>query len=107
MGSFKGTFFPNACLPCTLGKMIRGSVVWQAFKLLRPEASSDDNRLAVVLGWCVEWLQACFLVADDIMDQSVTRRGKSCWYKRVLKSLPPSLASLTTFRQNFQFFRPH
>ena len=34
-----------------------------------------------VLGWCVEWLQAFFLVADDVMDRSVTRRGAPCWYK--------------------------
>jgi hypothetical protein len=26
-------------------------------------------------------LQACFLVADDVMDASVTRRGQPCWYK--------------------------
>lgn len=44
----------------------------------------DDNttlcRLAV-LGWAIEWLQAWLLVADDIMDSSVTRRGRPCWYK--------------------------
>lgn len=34
-----------------------------------------------VLGWCVEWLQAFFLVADDVMDRSLTRRGQPCWYK--------------------------
>lgn len=34
-----------------------------------------------MLGWCIEWLQAFFLVADDVMDGSITRRGQPCWYK--------------------------
>ena len=28
-------------------------------------------------------MQAFFLVADDVMDSSVTRRGQPCWYKKV------------------------
>lgn len=45
-----------------------------------PTARHDVLR-AQYLGWCVEMLQALFLIADDIMDHSETRRGAPCWYK--------------------------
>eukprot|EP00127_Corallochytrium_limacisporum_P007468 Clim_evm13s252 gene=Clim_evmTU13s252 len=65
------------------GKMNRGISVAQAYQTISG-ASEDDPELeiAIILGWCVEWLQAFFLVADDLMDQSETRRGQLCWYKR-------------------------
>ena len=34
-----------------------------------------------VVGWCAEFLQGAFLVADDIMDEAESRRGKPAWYK--------------------------
>ncbi|XP_063788513.1 farnesyl pyrophosphate synthase-like [Pseudophryne corroboree] len=37
---------------------------------------------ALVVGWCVELLSLFFLVSDEILDRSETRRGKTCWYKK-------------------------
>jgi len=65
------------------GKLTRGLTVIATLRSLRGGAlSSVEFRRAAVLGWCVEWLQAMFLVMDDIMDESETRRGQPCWYKK-------------------------
>ncbi|PKI86032.1 Erg20p [Malassezia vespertilionis] len=45
------------------------------------ELSDEEYNDAAILGWCVELLQAYFLVADDMMDASITRRGHPCWYR--------------------------
>ncbi|KAJ3677544.1 hypothetical protein LUZ60_003268 [Juncus effusus] len=65
------------------GKLNRGISVIQTYKLLKDgeEISDEEFFLAGVLGWSIEWLQACLLVLDDIMDNSTTRRGQLCWYK--------------------------
>ncbi len=76
------------------GKLNRGLTVIEAARAIKGSLDFDDYRRAAVLGWCVEWLQAFFLVADDIMDASETRRGQACWYK-----LPDvQLKSATRFR---------
>lgn len=69
----------NACA----GKRMRGLAVVSAYLTIvgRDGMDQGDFKIALTLGWAVELLQAAFLVADDIMDQSQTRRGKPCWYK--------------------------
>ena len=47
------------------------------------ELSRDQLETGLRLGWAVECLQTAFLMADDIMDKSETRRGVPCWYKKV------------------------
>jgi len=65
------------------GKMNRGLSVPATYQLLSPNTTTTTQlQLAAVLGWTVELLQAFFLVADDIMDDSTTRRGQPCWYRK-------------------------
>ncbi|KAI8800497.1 geranyltranstransferase [Cladochytrium replicatum] len=65
------------------GKMNRGlAVVASVKELVAPrEITERELFVAELLGWCIEMLQAFFLVADDIMDGSITRRGQPCWYR--------------------------
>jgi farnesyl diphosphate synthase len=65
------------------GKLNRGVSVIDSYRALVGDRglSADETHQCHVLGWCVEWLQAFFLVADDMMDHSLTRRGQPCWYR--------------------------
>ncbi|ESO97345.1 hypothetical protein LOTGIDRAFT_231541 [Lottia gigantea] len=63
------------------GKKNRGISVVTSYCQLVQDPTEENLTRARVLGWCVELLQAFFLVADDIMDSSITRRGQPCWYK--------------------------
>ncbi|KAL0300911.1 UNVERIFIED_CONTAM: Farnesyl pyrophosphate synthase [Sesamum radiatum] len=65
------------------GKLNRGLSVVDSYKLLKEgkDLTEDEVFLASALGWCIEWLQAYFLVLDDIMDNSHTRRGQPCWFR--------------------------
>lgn len=73
------------CLQYNLvhGKLTRGLAVPVSYRLLTgTDVDEEQMRKACVLGWCVELMQGYFLMADDMMDGSVTRRGKACWYKK-------------------------
>jgi len=67
------------------GKMNRGlSTVSVRKTFAKANGTSLTNKercQAAALGWCIEFLQAFFLVADDLMDDSVTRRGQPCWFR--------------------------
>jgi farnesyl diphosphate synthase len=65
------------------GKCNRGMSVPDSVSLLLEQPLSEEQYLhAAALGWITELLQAFFLVSDDIMDSSITRRGQPCWYRR-------------------------
>ncbi|KAG6619745.1 hypothetical protein I3842_Q085200 [Carya illinoinensis] len=63
------------------GNLNRGLSFIQSYKMLIEgnELIEDEIFRANTLGWCIEW--ADFLVHDDIMDNSHTRRGQPCWFK--------------------------
>lgn len=65
------------------GKLNRGLSVIDSYQILKDgkELTEEEIFLTSALGWCIEWLQAYFLVLDDIMDGSHTRRGQPCWFR--------------------------
>ena len=56
------------------GKYQRGMTVLTTFQdLVEPRKLDVDSlQRAMIMGWCVELLQAFFLLSDDIMDSSLT-----------------------------------
>jgi farnesyl diphosphate synthase len=63
------------------GKCNRGlSVIDTTQLLLGRDLTEEEYFHSATLGWMIELLQAFFLVSDDIMDSSKTRRGQPCWY---------------------------
>lgn len=63
------------------GKRNRGLAVVMTHKILAEHYEQvPDLERARMLGWCIEMLQTHFLILDDIMDESLTRRGQKCWH---------------------------
>ena len=69
------------------GKRNRAMAVVDTVRLIAKkeerELTEEEMEEARVLGWTVEILQAYLTVIDDMMDQSITRRGQLCWYRKV------------------------
>ena len=85
------------------GKMSRCYLVMSTLELstsAQGGPTSAQFHEAITMGWCIELaslsnvmnlfnfkcyfqLQAAFLVADDVMDESLQRRGKPSWVARV------------------------
>ncbi|RFU75357.1 farnesyl pyrophosphate synthase [Trichoderma arundinaceum] len=65
------------------GKCNRGMSVPDSVSIILGRPLTEDEYFkAAALGWMTELLQAFFLVSDDIMDSSITRRGQPCWYRQ-------------------------
>jgi farnesyl diphosphate synthase len=66
------------------GKMNRGLIAYlTCVKLSEKDGKLTEGRRrgAAAVGFGLEMMQASFLVEDDIMDKSETRRGRDCWYR--------------------------
>ncbi|TDG50754.1 hypothetical protein AWZ03_002743 [Drosophila navojoa] len=65
------------------GKKNRGILTVLTYKNLVPaeDLTPENIKLAQYLGWCVEMLQSFFIISDDVMDNSITRRGQKCWHQ--------------------------
>ncbi|RKP13247.1 isoprenoid synthase domain-containing protein [Piptocephalis cylindrospora] len=67
----------------TKGKLLRGRTVIDTLAIiLGRELTSEEIRKASIAGWVLEFLQTSSLIADDIMDESLTRRGDVCRHRQ-------------------------
>jgi farnesyl diphosphate synthase len=66
------------------GKKLRPTLVIDTIRTISSQTDPSIFTLllkhAAILGWCIELMHGASLVADDLMDHSLTRRGKPCWY---------------------------
>ncbi|KAE9414264.1 hypothetical protein Angca_002542, partial [Angiostrongylus cantonensis] len=63
------------------GKYLRSVLALDSFHALNPNCNDAElNRMAECAS-LLEMIQSFFLIVDDVMDESETRRGKMCWHK--------------------------
>ncbi|OQR80322.1 farnesyl pyrophosphate synthase-like [Tropilaelaps mercedesae] len=94
------------------GKRNRLVAVMLAYQSLEKQDVTEEMlEKAALLGWCVELLQAYFLICDDIMDNSLTRRNKTCWYLvegvQMIAINDAILCETAIYRTLKAFFRNH
>lgn len=91
------------------GKKNRALIVVYAYRLLasQDQLTEENIRLSRILGWCAEMYQAFFLIQDDIMDHSTTRRGQPCWYRNNDIGLAGINDGILLEQAIFQLLRTH
>uniref|UniRef100_A0A1B0CWL0 Putative polyprenyl synthetase n=1 Tax=Lutzomyia longipalpis TaxID=7200 RepID=A0A1B0CWL0_LUTLO len=65
------------------GNNFPGVMIAETYKILTPQhkRTPENLKLAYYLGWCYEVVMESFNLADDIFDESQTRRDRICWYQ--------------------------
>ncbi|KAM3426293.1 hypothetical protein NHJ13734_009535 [Beauveria thailandica] len=75
----------NYCLTTTLqnSRLHHGlAAVYASRVLVGNSINEEQKKETLLLGWMVELFQNAVLIWDDIMDNSHTRRGQPCWFRR-------------------------
>jgi len=87
------------------GKQIRAMLGIHVYRQIKKKRTTEEDFKCYVLGWCAEVMQACALIADDIMDGSETRRGKPCWH--TLKDVGLNAVNDAFMLENFAYYILH
>ncbi|KAB0795685.1 hypothetical protein PPYR_09746 [Photinus pyralis] len=66
----------------THGKKLVGLSTLLLYKSIEHEHNLTEHnvRLANIMSWCLQMLHTSFVLTDDMIDSSKTRRGMPCWY---------------------------
>lgn len=69
------------------GKRYRVLMAVNAIQMIaqkqKREVSKEELEEVCILGWVVEIMLGSFIITDDVMDNSITRRNHKCWFRKV------------------------